>query len=149
MLVRPPSQQHAMDSNSRSVELSFHQTGPDGLEGVAPPNGAVTPPGAYYLFVNRRNPAGLTPSVARIVFVGDRHDDAEAYQPFPDEFSGVSGGSATALTASPRGGATYLGPAGTAANQALTGAAPTIAAVQEEMTKLDLSVVRDRRPYLI
>ena len=44
MLVRPPSQQHAMDSNSRSVELAFHQTGPGSLEVLAPPNGAVAPP---------------------------------------------------------------------------------------------------------
>ena len=87
--------------------------------------------------------------MARVVFVGDHPNDAEALQPFPDDFSGVSGGSATAPTPSPRGGDTYLGPAGTAANQAINGAAPTFAAAQEEMTKLDLSAVRDRRPYLI
>ena len=67
----------------------------DRLEVVAPPGGTVAPPGAYYLFVNRQNAGGLTPSVARIVFVGDHHDDAEAFQPFPDDFAGVTGGSAT------------------------------------------------------
>jgi hypothetical protein len=101
----------------------------------------VTPPGAYYLFVNRQNPAGLTPSVARVVFVGDRHDGAEAFQPFPDEFAGVTGGSATALAASPHGGETYLGPAGTAANQAAAGTTPTVAAVEDRTARLDLTAV--------
>ncbi|HYH49458.1 MAG TPA: galactose oxidase-like domain-containing protein [Acidimicrobiia bacterium] len=141
LLVRPPSQQHAMDSNSRSVELAFRQTAPDRLEVVAPPGGTVAPPGAYYLFVNRKNPGGLTPSVARVVYIGEQSNDAEAFQPFPDDFAGITGGSATPLTASPRGGDTYLGPAGTAANQAMGGATPTIAAVQEESAKLDLTAV--------
>ena len=141
MLVRPPSQQHAMDSNSRSVELAFRQTGPGRLEVVAPPGGTVAPPGAYYLFLNRRNPGGLAPSVARVVSVGDRADSAEAFQPFPDDFAGVTDGSATPVSASPRGGDTYLGPAGTAANQAMAGATPTVATVQEETAKLDLSGV--------
>jgi hypothetical protein len=145
LLVRPPSQQHAMDSNSRSVELTFRQTATDRLEVVAPPGGTVAPPGAYYLFVNRKNPGGLTPSVARIVYVGDQPDDAEADQPFPDDFAGITGGSATPVAASPRGGDTYLGPAGIAANQALAGAAPTFAAVQEESAKLDLTAVPVRR----
>jgi hypothetical protein len=139
MLVRPPSQQHAMDSNSRSVELAFRQTGPGRLEVVAPPGGTVAPPGAYYLFVNRRNPGGLTPSVARVVLVGDRSDGTEAFQPFPDDFAGVTGGSATPLSASPRGGDTYLGPAGTAANEGMAGATPALSTVQEETAKLDVS----------
>jgi hypothetical protein len=153
MLVRPPSQQHAMDSNSRSVELAFHQTGPDRLEVTAPPTGAVAPPGAYYLFVNRKNPAGLTPSVARVIFVGDHHDDAEAYQPFPDDFAGPAGGSATTPTPTPRGGDTYLGPAGTAASQAAASATPAVATVDDETAKISLRGTawpgtRDRRPVL-
>jgi hypothetical protein len=132
MLIRPPTQQHAMDSNTRSVELGFHRTGPDRLEVVAPPGGAVAPPGAYYLFVNRRTAGGLTPSVARTVFVGGHHDDAEAFQPFPDDFGGVTGGSATPVTGGPRGEDTYLGPAGTAANRVLGSAAPALAAAEEK-----------------
>ncbi|HET9771779.1 MAG TPA: hypothetical protein VFS16_12885, partial [Acidimicrobiia bacterium] len=60
---------------------------------------------------------------------------------FPDDFAGVTDGSATPVSASPRGGDTYLGPAGTAANQAMAGATPTVATVQEETAKLDLSGV--------
>jgi hypothetical protein len=146
MLVKLPSQQHAMDSNSRSVELAFRQAGPGRLEVVAPPGGTVAPPGAYYLFVNRKNPGGLTPSVARTVFVGDRHDGSEAVQPFPHDFPGITGGSATPPTASPHGGDTYLGPAGTAANQAMAGATPTLATVQEETAKLDVTAVPAGHP---
>ena len=147
LLVKLPSQQHAMDSNSRTVELSFRQAGSGRLEVAAPPGGAVAPPGAYYLFVNRENPGGLTPSVARIVFVGDRHDGAEAVRPFPDDFGGVGSGSATPVTGGPRGEDTYLGPAGTAANQALAGAGPAVAALQDGTAKLDLSSVRYESPW--
>ena len=131
MLIKPPTQQHAMDSNTRSVELAFHQTGPDRLEVAAPPGGTVAPPGAYYLFVNRQNPGGLTPSVARTVFVGERRNDAEAFQPFRDDFAGITGGSATQPTG-PRGEGSYLGPAGTAANRALGAAAPDVVAVEKK-----------------
>jgi hypothetical protein len=132
MLIKPPTQQHAMDSNSRSIELAFHRTGPDRLEVVAPPGGTVAPPGAYYLFVNRQNRGGLTPSVARTVLVGEHRNGAEAFQPFPDDFAGVTGGSATEPTGGPRGEDTYLGPAGTAANRALGAAAPALAAVEDK-----------------
>jgi len=141
MLIKPPTQQHAMDSNTRSVELAFHATGPDRLEVVAPPGGTVAPPGGYYLFVNRQNPGGATPSVARTVFVGDHHDGAEAFQSFPDDFAGITGGSATTPTASPRDNETYLGPAGTAANRALAATTPAIDAVEEQTAKLNLSAV--------
>jgi len=141
MLIKPPTQQHAMDSNTRSVELAFHPTGPDRLEVVAPPGGTVAPPGGYYLFVNRQNPAGVTPSVARTVFVGDHPDGAEAFQPFPDGFAGVTGGSATTPTASPRDDETYLGPAGTATNRALAATTPAIDAVEEQTARLNLSAV--------
>lgn len=140
-LIKPPTQQHAMDSNTRSVELAFHPTGPDRLEVMAPPGGAVAPPGAYYLFVNRHNPGGLTPSVARTVFVGDDHNPAEAFQPFPDDFAGITGGSATTPTASPRDNQTYLGPAGTTANQALAAATPAIGVIEEGTSKPDLRLV--------
>ena len=142
VLVKPPTHQHAMDSNTRSVELSFHRTGPDRLEVAAPPGGAVAPPGAYYLFVNRRNPGGLTPSVARTVFVSDRHNAAEAFQPFPDDFAGITGGSATEPTGGPRGEDTYLGPAGTVANRAISAGTPALGTLQERTAKLDMSAIR-------
>jgi hypothetical protein len=141
MLIKPPTQQHAMDSNTRSVELAFHPTGSDRLEVVAPPGGTVAPPGAYYLFVNRQNAGGLTPSVARTVFVGNRHNSAEAFQPFPDDFAGVTGGSATEPTASPRGGETYLGPAGTAANQAVAAATPALSTLQQQMANFEMTAL--------
>jgi hypothetical protein len=141
MLIKPPTQQHAMDSNTRSVELAFHQTGPDRLEVVAPPGGTVAPPGAYYLFVNRQNSGGLTPSVARTVFVGDRHNSAEAFQPFPDDFGGITGGSATEPTGGPRGEETYLGPAGTAANQAVSAATPTLGTLQQQAANLEMTAL--------
>jgi hypothetical protein len=61
--MRTPAQQHAHDSGARTVELSFTQTGAHTLAVTAPPTGVVAPPGTYYLFVNRLNPKGLTPSM--------------------------------------------------------------------------------------
>jgi hypothetical protein len=141
VLIKPPSQQHAMDSNARTVELAFHRTSGDHLEVTAPPGGTIAPPGAYYLFINRDNPGGLTPSVARTVFVGDRNNVAEAFQPFPDDFAGITGGSATPPSGGPRGEPTYLGPAGTAANQAVAAATPAVGTVQERTARLDLTAV--------
>ena len=152
MLVKPPSQQHAMDSNARSIDLTFHQTGPDTLEVTAPPGGTVAPPGGYYLFVNRDNPQGLVPSVARTVMVSDRHSNAEAFQPFPNDYGGISGGSATAVSGGPRGEGTYLGPAGTAANQGVAAATPAVASVQDQAARLDMTAIPyarlERAPYL-
>jgi hypothetical protein len=79
--------------------------------------------------------------VARTVFVGDRHNSAEAFQPFPDDFGDVTGGSATEPTASPRGGETYLGPAGTAANQAVSAASPVLGTLQQQAARLEMTVV--------
>jgi hypothetical protein len=141
MLLKLQSQQHAMDSNVRSVKLAFARTGDDRLEVSAPPGGKVAPPGAYHLFVNRKNPGGLTPSVARIVFVGDEANGAEAHQPFPDDFAGITGGSATPVTASARGGDTYLGPAETGADHATAAAMPAIGTVQERTAQVDLTAV--------
>ena len=139
VLIKPPSQQHAMDSNGRTVELAFSRTGADHLEVVAPPGGTVAPPGAYYLFINRQNPAGLVPSVARTVFVSDRSNGAEAFQPFPDGFASATGGSATEPSAAPRGGDTYLGPAGKAANQASSAAWPVVGTLGERTAQLDMA----------
>ena len=69
-LIRTGSPQHGLDTDIRSVELQFNQDGST-LTASAPPNGIVAPPGYYYLFVNKKSPKGLIPSVAAIVRVGD------------------------------------------------------------------------------
>ena len=95
VLMRIPSQQHVNDSDARTVKLAFRVAGDERLHVVAPPDGAIAPPGAYYLFVNRRSAQGPVPSVARIVTVGPAGDADEAFQPFPDDAPGPVGGSAT------------------------------------------------------
>lgn len=84
VLVRLPSPQHGGDSDMRMLRLGITRTGSDELTSTVPPNGAVAPPGYYYLFVVRSSLAGLVPSVARIVRVGPAANGAEALQPFPD-----------------------------------------------------------------
>jgi hypothetical protein len=69
-LIRTGSPQHGLDTDIRSVELSFTQHG-DTLTAAAPPDGVIAPPGYYYLFVNKKSDKGLIPSVAAIVRVGD------------------------------------------------------------------------------
>ncbi|HYT38077.1 MAG TPA: hypothetical protein VEN99_01130, partial [Acidimicrobiia bacterium] len=49
--------------------------------------------------------------------------------------------SATTPTGGPRGEGTYLGPAGTAANQAVASATPAVGTVQDQTAKLDLTAV--------
>jgi hypothetical protein len=78
----------------------------------------------YYLFVDRQNPKGLTPSVARLFFMGDRTDNSEAVQPMPDDPPAPSGGSST-----PMGDdsyqAAYLGDNGRRLDRSVAGAATT------------------------
>lgn len=99
-LVRLPSPQHVIDSDSRSVELSFEQQG-DTLTATAPPDGVIAPPGYYYLFVNKKTPKGLVPSVAAIVRVGDGFkagalgDASPALIPMRDSTVAAGNGSAT------------------------------------------------------
>jgi hypothetical protein len=50
----------------------------------APPNGAIAPPGYYYLFLNLQTRRGPIPSMARVVRIGAESDFSEAPQPFPD-----------------------------------------------------------------
>lgn len=94
LLVRLPSPQHGVDSDMRTVLLGFKRTAA-GLQVQAPPDGAIAPPGYYYLFVNSYTRRGSIPSVARVVRVGDRSDLSEAPQPAPDDPRAPSGGSAT------------------------------------------------------
>jgi hypothetical protein len=119
-LMRAPSQQHVIEANARTLNLAFSPVDAHSISITVPPDGVVAPPGLYYLFVNRQNPKGLTPSVARMVFVGNTHDSSNAVQPFPDDFPGVTGGSAT----TPQDGsyqAGLLGDPGRQANQAVAG----------------------------
>jgi hypothetical protein len=96
LLMKTPSPQHAIDSDQRSVVLEFTRAGSDALEAVAPPSGAIAPPGFYYLVVNKTSPRGAIPSVARIVRVGAGSDLSEALQPYADDAPAPTGGSATA-----------------------------------------------------
>lgn len=90
VLVRLPSAQHAIDSDQRGVRLAFGRQG-EVLSAVAPPSGTVAPPGAYYLFINRKSPKGPIPSVARIVFLKAAGSDNEALQPFANDASPPTG----------------------------------------------------------
>ena len=120
--MRTPSQQHVNDNDTRTLELAFTQTGPHTLTVTAPPTGVVAPPGTYYLFVNRQNPKGLTPSVARIFFIGSTSDNREAVQPVPDDPTPAHGGSATPVKDDSYQ-ATYLGAAGQQADRSISAAA--------------------------
>jgi hypothetical protein len=83
VLIRLGSPQHSIDSDQRTVRLAFtRQSGR--LAVSAPPNGAVAPPGYYYLFLNLTTRRGPIPSMARVVKVGPDSDPSEATQPFPD-----------------------------------------------------------------
>ncbi len=77
------------------LELTFTATGTETLEVNAPPTGVAAPPGYYYLVVNRKTDQGPVPSVARMVHVGTSSDTSEAPQPFPDDPTAPTGGSAT------------------------------------------------------
>ena len=118
--MRTPSTQHVIDSGTRTLELSFQRSGPHTLTVTVPPTGVVAPPGTYYLFVNRQNPKGLTPSMARIVFIGDTSDNREAVQPMRDDAPAPSGGSATPVKDDSYQ-ATYLGAARQQLGTRLTG----------------------------
>jgi galactose oxidase-like protein len=96
LLIRIPSPQHGIDSDTRTVILGFKRTAA-GLKVAAPPDGAIAPPGYYYLFINSYNPRrGAIPSMARVVHVGDRSDLSEAPQPVPDDAPVASGSAAPA-----------------------------------------------------
>ena len=99
-LIRTGSPQHGLDTDERSVELQFKQDG-NTLTASAPPNGAVAPPGYYYLFVNKKSPQGLVPSVAAMVRVGGDVItaaglvDKPAFIPMHDSSIAGNNGSAT------------------------------------------------------
>ncbi len=90
-LIKLPSVEHTVDADQRTVVLDFERDG-DGLQAVSPPSGAIAPPGAYYLIVNKKSDSGPIPSLSRIVFLGTVLS-GEAPQPFT-EGSGTTVGSA-------------------------------------------------------
>ncbi|MGH8989965.1 MAG: galactose oxidase early set domain-containing protein, partial [Acidimicrobiia bacterium] len=83
VLVRLGSPQHIIDSDQRTVRLDFTRHS-GRLAVTAPPNGAIAPPGYYYLFLNQATRRGPIPSMARVVKIGLDEDLSEAPQPFPD-----------------------------------------------------------------
>jgi hypothetical protein len=83
VLVRLGSPQHIIDSDQRTVRLDFVRHS-GRLAVAAPPNGAIAPPGYYYLFLNVNTRRGTIPSMARVVKIGPGSDMSEAIQPFPD-----------------------------------------------------------------
>jgi hypothetical protein len=98
-LIRTGSPQHGLDTDIRSIELQFKQDG-NKLSVTAPPDGVIAPPGYYMLFVNKKSPKGLIPSVAAMVRVGDlltaqSLGSAPAAIPMSDSSVAASNGSAT------------------------------------------------------
>ncbi len=69
VLMRLASPQHSTDSDVRTLRLAFTRAS-GRLKVTAPPDGAVAPPGYYYLFINKDTPKGPVPSVASIIRVG-------------------------------------------------------------------------------
>ena len=92
-LVRNASVTHIVDGDQKSVELRVVRRKGRRLTVAAPPSGNVAPPGPYLLFVNKRTPKGLVPSVAKQVAVG-----AEACRTFGrNPRAGGAGGDKTAI----------------------------------------------------
>jgi hypothetical protein len=110
VLMRMPAIQHVYDSDARTFNLDFEQTGEGTLVATTPPQ-RVAVPGYYYLFINRgdgstevveldedgsevveedeEGSGDMVPSVARIVHVGDEADFDEAAEPMPStDFEG-------------------------------------------------------------
>jgi hypothetical protein len=83
VLVRLGSPQHSIDADQRTVRLDFTRHS-GRLAVAAPPNGAVAPPGYYYLFLMQTTRRGAIPSMARVIKIGPDSDPTEALQPFPD-----------------------------------------------------------------
>ena len=70
VLVRNPALTHLIDGDQKVVELPIVARSGDTVTVATPPSANVAPAGPYWLFVNKRTPKGLTPSVSRQVYVG-------------------------------------------------------------------------------
>lgn len=89
VLVRLPSVTHTYNQDQRRISLKFAWAGPIKLIGNynilnvnGPASGLECPPGPYMMFVIRDNGGRNTPSIAKIVRVGDLSTDATS-QAFP------------------------------------------------------------------
>jgi hypothetical protein len=70
VLVRNPALTHLVDGDQKVIELPITGRGRGSVTVATPPSANVAPAGPYWLFVNKRTPKGLTPSVSRQVYVG-------------------------------------------------------------------------------
>lgn len=92
VLIRLPSVTHTFNQDQRRVVLSSTRSG-DSLSVTAPANGNACPPGPYMMFLVRDNNGRNTPSIAKIVRVGNLSIDRTS-QAFPttstlDSLNGV------------------------------------------------------------
>lgn len=71
VLIRLPSVTHTYNQDQRRVELNYSVVSSDLINVTAPPSPVSCPPGPYMMFVIARNNNRNTPSVARIVRVGN------------------------------------------------------------------------------
>ncbi|MFL5866358.1 MAG: galactose oxidase early set domain-containing protein, partial [Thermoleophilaceae bacterium] len=69
VLVRNPTLTHLVDGDQRNVELPVVARSGHRVTVAGPPDGNVAPPGPYMLFVNKKTPAGLVPSVSKQLFL--------------------------------------------------------------------------------
>jgi hypothetical protein len=70
VVVRNTAITHLTDGDQRTVDLPVISRDATSVTVRTPPRAAVAPVGPYMLFVNKKTPKGLTPSVSRQVFVG-------------------------------------------------------------------------------
>jgi len=93
-LIRVPTVSHTVDADQRGVDLPFTVQGGK-LTVQAPPDGAVAPPGTYYLFINEETGDGPVPSVAAVVNVGEQPVAGRAVVPSYDAEQVASRGAAS------------------------------------------------------
>jgi hypothetical protein len=70
VVVRNTAITHLTDADQRTVDLPVISRDATSVTVQTPPRSTVAPVGPYMLFVNKKTPKGLTPSVSRQVFVG-------------------------------------------------------------------------------
>lgn len=96
-LIRTGDISHAVDADTRGIDLPFTQNG-NALQVEAPPTGIVAPPGHYMLFVNRQNGEHEVPSTAAIVNVDDQATGGDAQIPDYDAAASAANGGGAAPT---------------------------------------------------
>lgn len=103
-LVRNPSATHIVDADQKNVQLRVKKREGNTLTLAGPPNGRVAPPGPYMLFVNKRTPKGLVPSVAKQVALG-----ADACRTFGSTIGGPNAQPGSGTISGGSGGDTIIG----------------------------------------